>query len=93
MSKITKMASFDISVDEFLTNCSVSERKEIIVAMVEDGFLPTWVINSDGKVIQDTNKTNMESVFTENLEKLKTKYYSLTRDEEEFFELIFKKYL
>ena len=87
------MASFDISVDEFLTNCSVNERKEIIQAMIEDGFLPEWVIESNGKVIKEKNQTNMEAQFCDNLEKMKSKYYSLTKEEEEFFEGVFKKYL
>ena len=93
LSKVVKMASFDISVDEFLSSCSTSERKEIIVAMVEDGFLPKWIIDDKGKVRKDGGKTQMEDNFVNNLEKLKSKYYSLTLEEETFFEEIFKKYL
>lgn len=87
------MPSFDISVDEFLTECSPRERKEIIVAMVEDGFLPKWVIDDEGKVRKEIGKTQMEDNFIQNLEKLKTKYYSLSLEEEKFFEEVFKKYL
>lgn len=87
------MANINISVDEFLTECSISERKEIILAMVEDGFLPKWVIKDDGKVISDVGKTNSEINFISNLEELKTKFYSLTTDEEEFLDRIFRKYL
>jgi hypothetical protein len=35
----------------------------------------------------------MEVDFSEKLEKLKLKYYSLSQEEEEFFEKVFKKYL
>ena len=87
------MASFDISVDEFLSECSVSERKEIIVAMVEDGFLPNWIINKEGKIVNESSKTNMEFNFIQNLEKLKTKYYSLSKDDENVLEQLFKNYL
>ena len=87
------MASFIISVDEFLTECSPRERKEIIVAMVEDGFLPKWVLDDKGKVRKDAGKTQMEDNFVNNLEKLKTKYYSLSLDEEKTLEEIFKKHL
>jgi hypothetical protein len=87
------MANIEITVDEFLSDCSVSERKEIIVAMVEDGFLPKWVIDDKGKIVKDKIKTKMQDEFEENLEKLKSKYYSITPKEEEFLKKLFSKYL
>lgn len=87
------MASFDISVDEFLSNCSTSERKEIILAMIEDGFLPSWVIDKGGKVVKEKTKTNMELDYNEKLDLLKSKYYSLSLEDEESLNKIFKKYL
>lgn len=87
------MASIDISVDEFLSECSTSERKEIIVAMVEDGFLPKWIIDDQGKVVKDRNKTQMEDEFEKNLDKLKSKYYSLSSEDEEYIKKIFLRYL
>ena len=87
------MPSFNVTVDEFLTECSAGERKEIIVAMVEDGFLPKWVLDDKGKVRKDIGKTQMEDNFINNLEKLKSKYYSLSKEEEDSLEKIFKKHL
>ena len=91
--KTYQMASIDISVDEFLSECSTSERKEIIAAMVEDGFLPKWIIDNEGKVVKDRNKTQTEDEFEKNLDKLKSKYYSLTTEEEEYMKKLFSKYL
>ena len=83
------MANIDISVDEFLSECSTSERKEIIVAMIEDGFLPKWIIDEQGKVVKDRIKTQMEDEFEKNLDKLKSKYYSLSSEDEESIKKIF----
>ena len=87
------MANIDISVDEFLSECSTSERKEIIVAMIEDGFLPKWIIDEQGKVVKDRIKTQMEDEFEKNLDKLKSKYYSLSSEDEESIKKIFLRYL
>lgn len=89
------MASFDISVDEFLSNCSTSERKEIIVAMVEDGFLPSWVIRPNGKIIKETDtvRTPLEEEYREKMDSLKNKYYSLSSEDEDSLKKLFLKYL
>lgn len=89
------MADIYVSVDDFLTAANASEIKEIIVALVEDGYLPSWVIRPDGKVIKetDTNRTNMEEDFREKIDLLKNKYYSLSSEDEEVLKKLFLKYL
>ena len=88
------MPSVDIDIDDFLWNCSKYDIKELINALVESGHLPKEVINLKGEVKEGlTFKGRGETEFSEKLDLLKTKYYSLTQEEEEFFESVFKKYL
>ena len=88
------MPSVDIESDDFLWNCSKYDIKELINALVESGHLPKEVVNLKGEVKEEiTLKGRGETEFSEKLDLLKTKYYSLTQEEEEFFESVFKKYL
>jgi hypothetical protein len=83
----------DIDIDDFLWNCSKYEIKELINLLVERGHLSKEVLNSNGEVKEEpTFKGRGESEFSEKLDLLKTKFYSLTQEEEEFFESVFKKY-
>ena len=88
------MASIDIDVDDFLYSCSSYDIRELITALVEDGHLPKEVLNKEGEVREETIRRGRgEEEFSERLESLKTKYYSLSQEEEEFFDRVFKKYL
>ena len=88
------MPSVDIDIDDFLWNCSKYDIKELINALVESGHLPKEVVNLKGEVKEEiTLKGRGETEFSEKLDLLKTKYYSLTTEEEEFMNQIFKKYL
>ena len=88
------MPSVDIDIDDFLWNCSKYDIKELINALVESGHLPKEVVNLKGEVKEEiTLKGRGETEFSEKLDLMKTKYYSLTQEEEEFFESVFKKYL
>jgi len=88
------MASIDIDVDDFLYSCSSYDIRELITALVEDGHLPKEVLTKEGEVREETIRRGRgEEEFSQRLESLKTKYYSLSQEEEEFFHKIFKKYL
>ncbi len=88
------MASIDIDVDDFLYSCSSYEIRELITALVEDGHLPKEVLNKEGEVREETIRRGRgEEEFSQRLESLKTRYYSLSQEEEEFFDKVFKKYL
>jgi hypothetical protein len=88
------MASIDIDVDDFLYSCSSYDIRELITALVEDGHLPKEVLNKEGEVREETIRRGRgEEEFSQRLESLKTKYYSLSQEEEEFFDRVFKKYL
>lgn len=82
----------DIEPGEFVYACNTREIKELIEALVEDGHLPKHVIDIKGDVKKE-KRGIMELDFIEKLEKLKEKYYSLTVEEEESIQTIFKKYL
>lgn len=88
------MAHIDIDVDDFLYSCSSYDIKQLITALVEDGHLPKEVLNKEGEVRDDlVRRGRGEDDFSDKLEQLKTKYYSLTQEEEEFFDKLFKRYL
>jgi hypothetical protein len=84
----------DIDVEEFLDACSRRDIKELIQALVEYDHLPKEVLDKNGEVKEDSVRRGRgEDVFSDKLEQLKTKYYSLTQEEEECMEKIFKKHL
>lgn len=88
------MPQIDIEIDDILYGCSRHDIKELIQALVEEGHLPKEVLNEKKEVREElVRRGRMEDVFAEKIELLKTKFYSLTEEEESFFEEIFKKYL
>jgi hypothetical protein len=82
----------DIEPGEFVYACNKKEIKELIEALVEDGHLPSHVVDSEGNV-KTPKRGVMELDFIEKLEKLKDKYYSLSLEEEQTIQEIFKKHL
>ena len=87
------MPSIDIEVDEFVWSCSEYDIKELIKVLVENEHLPEGIIDQSGEIKTEyPRKGIMEVDFSEKLEKLKLKYYSLSQEEEEFFDKVFKKY-
>lgn len=88
------MPSVDIDIDEFLTSCRSYDIKYIIKCLVEDGHLPKELYNEQGEVKKVLKPTGYGEIqFEEKLEKLKMKYYSLTKEEEDFFEKVFSRLL
>jgi hypothetical protein len=79
----------DVDVDEFVSSCSKREIQELIECLVEDGYLPKNVIGTN----PNENLGRYETDFNENLDKLKEKYYSLSSEDEQVIQNIFKKYL
>jgi hypothetical protein len=82
----------DIEIEpyEFVSACSQSEIKELITELVESGHLPNSIQKSEPSGLK---RGVMELDFIEKLEKMKEKYYSLTLDEEQTIQEIFKKHL
>ena len=87
----------DLDVDEFLSYCSKRDIDEIIDALIEDEYLPSDVSRKNtlksAKSDKEVKIGKMESSFVEKLEGLSKKYYTLSSEDEETLELIFKKYL
>ncbi len=85
---------FDIEVYEFVRACSKRDIKELIKELVDEGHLPKDLYFKNGELKKEMNrKLSSEIDFEEKLDKLKTKYFSLNKDEEDSLEKIFKKHL
>lgn len=83
----------DITVDEFLWNCSDSEIKKIISILIEDGHLPKNISQLEKREEVENKKTNSELDFSKKLDELKNKFFSLIKEDEEYLEKLFNKYL
>jgi hypothetical protein len=84
----------DIEVYEFVRACSKRDIKELIKELVDEGHLPKDLYFENGEVKKEmSRKLSSEIDFEGKLDKLKTKYFSLNRDEEDFLEKIFRKHL
>jgi hypothetical protein len=81
----------DIDPIEFVDSCSSWEIKEIIESLVDKGHLPESVLNHTKGSVEKRGR--LESEFIDKLDKLKDKFYSLSVEEEDSIEKIFKKHL
>jgi hypothetical protein len=83
-------SEIDIDPSEYIDSCSSREIKELIEYLVEDGHLPNSVL------VQTPNTKNFsrfQQEFSEKVEKLSKKYHSISKEDEEKLEEIFKRYL
>lgn len=88
------MPFLDIDIEDILYACSRHDIKELIQALVEEGHLPKEVLNENKEVKQELiRRGRLEDEFSQKLEKLKSKYYNLSSEDEKFLESIFKKYI
>jgi hypothetical protein len=83
----------DINVDDYLSSCSNRDIQELIKTLVEYDYLPSSVLDETGNVPDPIKRGHDETEFIQKLEKISEKYYSLSSEEEEFFDKLFKKYL
>jgi hypothetical protein len=84
----------DIEIYEFVRSCSKKEIKELIEELIENDHLPKDVINTKGDIKKEmSRKTNSELEFSEKLDKLKEKYFSLSQEEELSLNNIFNKHI
>ena len=77
---------------EFVKERSQSEIKGLIVELVDEGYLPNSVlkqINTNGK----SRTSILEDEFLEKMNKLSQKFHTISKEDEEILENIFKKYL
>lgn len=80
----------DIEPSEYLDSCSKWEIKELIEELVKSGHLPKNVLN---QLEASKNYSRLEVDFSEKLDKLSKRYHSISREDEDKLEEIFKKYL
>jgi type III secretory pathway lipoprotein EscJ len=78
----------DVDVDEMLDACSRREKDELIDLLVEEGLVRRLVGKNGSSKL-----SIMESEFFEKIDMLKDKYYSLSKEDEETMNNLFKKYL
>jgi hypothetical protein len=78
----------DIDVDDFLSECSSREIKELISALIEDGHLEKHPLIPG----QDEKLGVMEEEFLGKLQTISTKYYSMTEEELEMINNLYNKY-
>jgi hypothetical protein len=85
----------DISIEpyEYLNSCGPRDIEELIEELVGGGYLPTSVLKLKKKNKPDNGLGRLQSDFAEKLEKLTKVYYSLSKEDEEILESLFKKYI
>ena len=78
----------DVDIDDFLSECSSREIKELINALIEDGHLEKHplVKKPDDKI------GVLEEEFLTKLHLLSSKYYSMTEGELEIINNLYNKY-
>jgi hypothetical protein len=79
-------ANVDIDVDDFISNCSEREIKELIGVLKDDGHLPDYFPI-------DKKMTFLEEKFINKMSELSSHYVRISLEDEEVLEKLFKKYL
>jgi hypothetical protein len=81
----------DVDVDDLYDSLRTSEKERIIELLRDDELL-----SDDDLLDEDDEKSEstsiMEQYFIDNLNSLKTKYFSLTREDIELIKMLNKKY-
>jgi hypothetical protein len=70
----------EIDVDKFLSSCNDRDKEELIDALIEEGYLK----KDCREGFKDYNYSVSESHFVEAIDKLRSKWNMLTKEEEEF---------
>jgi hypothetical protein len=90
----------DFSVDdieiqpyEYVSACGSGDIKELIEELVDSGYLPKSVLTLNKKGKTDDGLGRLQSEFADKLQKLTNVYYSVSKEDEEVLETIFKKYI
>jgi hypothetical protein len=79
-------ANVDIDVDEFISNCSEREIKELITTLKDNGHLSNdFLINEKMSFLEES--------FVKKMSELSSQYTRISLDDEEVLEKLFKKYM
>lgn len=87
-SEFSAPIEIEIETSEFINKCSKSEIKELIETLVDDGHLPKSVLRK-----LNTSYSPLEEEFYDKLDELSKKYHSISSEDEEILNKIFKKYI
>jgi ribosomal protein S8 len=82
MPTIYQQAEIEVSIDEFYSECSSSEKEELIDYLKDDGYL------KDEVIIDEDNSTYLENEFNIALQKLSANRLVLSIEEEEIIKKI-----
>jgi hypothetical protein len=87
----------DIDVDEFISNCSEREIKELIDTLKDDGHLPNYFPTIEKMSFLEESFVKkmsfLEESFVKKMSELSSQYTRISLDDEEVLEKLFKKYL
>lgn len=78
----------DIDVDDFLSECSKREIKELINALIEDGHLAKHPLLPGHEV----KLSKMEEEFVDKLHTISSKYYQMSDEELDMIDKLYNKY-
>jgi len=87
-SEFSSSIEIDIEPSEFVDNCSRSEIKELIEILVNERHLPKSVLRK-----LNISYSRLEEEFSDKLDELSKKYHSISSEDEEILNKIFKKYI
>jgi len=79
-------ANVDIDVDDFISNCSEREIKELVGVLKGDGHLPNYFPTNE-------KMSFLEESFVKKMSELSSQYTRISLEDEEVLEKLFKKYL
>jgi hypothetical protein len=74
------MPQIDVEIDDFLSNCDKWDIKEIIKCLIEDGHIDSSQIPTESKPL---HLSCSEMIYEDALDKLKGKWNSLSKEDEE----------
>lgn len=78
----------DIDVDDFLSECSKREIKELINALIEDGHLAKHPLLPG----HEEKWSKMEEEFVDKLRTISSKYYQMSDEELDMIDKLYNKY-
>ena len=87
-------SEIDVDPYEYVSSCSKREIRELIVELVDEGHLPKTVLGQIQSDKEGKPRTSiLEDEFLDKIAKLGQKYHTISKEDEETIENIFKKYL
>jgi len=89
MPRFSSFADMNVSVDDFLNECTFREIDEVIEWLKDNDYIQDHdnLLNDD-----DESKSALQELFEENLGKIKKSYLTISKEDFETINRIAKKY-